>query len=361
MASKAAVAAALVIGVLFIIAFEMAKVSNAPPPHPVGHPVSDPALIQQLAALGENNHLQAERLRVAEEQLRLLIDLAKDHNRAGEQKAPKVSEKPVAPAALVANADDQLKSFVPHCAKLGLPRNYTMSEQQFDCPEKRKIGKSEGGWMTCITPSLSNNPVVYSVGLGNDPSFDLAFLEEFGGTVHAFDPTPTGENLWNRWKKPKPDGWKFHLWGLNGVDGPMTFLAPKGHDQYSIKNFDGKYKEEVKIEREGYTLSRMMEMLGDKHVDICKIDIEGSEWGLIDNLVATDPPCDQIFFEFHFFDRDFSDNYSSMVTMFIEKLNSLGYLWFHRNDFRILGIRYTPPGVYNYIEYSFIRQNARSS
>jgi len=32
--------------------------------------------------------------------------------------------------------------------------------------------------------------VVYSLGIGEDISFDLALIEKYGARVHAFDPTP---------------------------------------------------------------------------------------------------------------------------------------------------------------------------
>src|SRR5262245_45261334 len=51
------------------------------------------------------------------------------------------------------------------------------------------LGSEYGGW--CICPdSLGPQSVVYSVGVGEDISFDLALIERFGLQVHAFDPTP---------------------------------------------------------------------------------------------------------------------------------------------------------------------------
>eukprot|EP00002_Diphylleia_rotans_P028528 TRINITY_DN5764_c0_g1_i4.p1 TRINITY_DN5764_c0_g1~~TRINITY_DN5764_c0_g1_i4.p1 ORF type:complete len:115 (+),score=14.45 TRINITY_DN5764_c0_g1_i4:206-550(+) len=104
-----------------------------------------------------------------------------------------------------------------------------------------------------------------------------------------------------------------------------------------------------------YRLSTIMKLLGHRHIDVCKIDIEGSEWGIIDDLLENKPDIDQIFLEFHFFDLDETDYFSVQVTEYIKKLNSLGYKWFFKNNFRQLGKRYNPPGKYNYVEYSFIR------
>eukprot|EP00002_Diphylleia_rotans_P010837 TRINITY_DN2142_c0_g1_i1.p1 TRINITY_DN2142_c0_g1~~TRINITY_DN2142_c0_g1_i1.p1 ORF type:complete len:295 (+),score=63.90 TRINITY_DN2142_c0_g1_i1:51-935(+) len=252
------------------------------------------------------------------------------------------------------NSDPLLKQAPRVVKSPPRPRNHTMLVRQYECPHIEKIGNSEGGWTTCITPTINRESVIYSFGLGNDPAFDLTFIRKYGPVVHAFDPTPTGENLFARWKD-KPPQWIFHSWGLHKADENMTFLAPKGHDQYSVKNWDGKYKDDKKIIRPGYRLTTIMKKLGHKHIDVCKVDIEGSEWGIIDDLLENKPDVDQLFFEFHFFDLDKTDHYSVQVTQFIEKLNSIGYKWFFRNSFRQLGKRYNPPGEFNYVEYSFIR------
>eukprot|EP00002_Diphylleia_rotans_P040358 TRINITY_DN9543_c0_g1_i1.p1 TRINITY_DN9543_c0_g1~~TRINITY_DN9543_c0_g1_i1.p1 ORF type:complete len:267 (-),score=34.34 TRINITY_DN9543_c0_g1_i1:353-1153(-) len=190
-----------------------------------------------------------------------------------------------------------------------VPRNHSTHVQQFKCPHVEKIGETEGGWFTCITPTLNKKSVVYSFGLGNDPMFDLRFIEKFGGIVHAFDPTPTGYNLYKKWEK-KPKQWIYHEWGINGEDGNMSFVSPAIYDQYSIRDWDGTFDKSAKIIRQGYKLSTIMKLLGHQHIDICKIDVEGSEWLILQDLVENPPNVDQLFIEFHYFDLTPKDNYS---------------------------------------------------
>ncbi|MGC2298446.1 MAG: hypothetical protein WA476_06560, partial [Acidobacteriaceae bacterium] len=67
-------------------------------------------------------------------------------------------------------------------------------------PRKRLLGTVYGGWT--IAPDLLNaNSVMFSFGVGNDISFDLATIERFGMTVHGFDPSPEAI----RWIAEKPD------------------------------------------------------------------------------------------------------------------------------------------------------------
>jgi len=208
-------------------------------------------------------------------------------------------------------------------------------------------------------PQDKNEVVVYSFGLGNDPSFDLEIIQAFADVekkivVHAFDPTPTGVDRYHKEKNP-PSNWKLHEWGLYYKDEMMEFLTPKGHGQYSNKDWDGKYDGTKKIKRQGYRLATIMDLLEDDHVEVCKIDIEGSEWGLIPDIIKSGLNIDQLYFEFHFFDMDKSDGYSKQVTEVIEQLNELGYKWYHRNAYRSLGAKWDPPQENWYVEYCFIR------
>ena len=57
-----------------------------------------------------------------------------------------------------------------------------------DCAKER-IGSEYGGW-DVNTETIDKHSTVYSFGVGEDASFDIALIEKFGLTVHAFDPTP---------------------------------------------------------------------------------------------------------------------------------------------------------------------------
>src|ERR1700691_1748190 len=56
-------------------------------------------------------------------------------------------------------------------------------------PKKQQLGTVYGGWVI-IPELLSANSVVCSFGGGNDISFDIAMIQQFGATVHGFDPSP---------------------------------------------------------------------------------------------------------------------------------------------------------------------------
>jgi hypothetical protein len=55
--------------------------------------------------------------------------------------------------------------------------------------ETLRLGNKSADWT--ISPlNLSERSVVYSLGVGEDISFDLELIKRFAVTVHAFDPTP---------------------------------------------------------------------------------------------------------------------------------------------------------------------------
>ena len=77
------------------------------------------------------------------------------------------------------------------------------------------------------------------------------------------------------------------------------------------------------------TLKDIMNELGHKHIDILKLDIEGSEYDVIENILNDNISITQITIEFH--DR-FMENGSLKSKQSIDKLKSHGYEIFAISD-----------------------------
>src|SRR6187402_2180865 len=74
----------------------------------------------------------------------------------------------------------------------------------------------------CVHPeSLGPNSVVYSFGVGEDASFDIALIERWGLQVHAFDPTPRSIE----WVEAQalPSAFHFSPFGIADFDGKGAF------------------------------------------------------------------------------------------------------------------------------------------
>ena len=73
--------------------------------------------------------------------------------------------------------------------------------------DKLHLGTTYGGYAV-VPAALGPESIVYSFGVGQDASFDLALIERFGATVHAFDPTRSGSRppmaRWRSTPRPTP-------------------------------------------------------------------------------------------------------------------------------------------------------------
>ncbi|MER8778850.1 FkbM family methyltransferase [Mesorhizobium sp. M0977] len=158
------------------------------------------------------------------------------------------------------------------------------------------LGTEYGGWpLLDATPQGS---LVMSFGVGEDISFDVGVIEEFGCVVHAFDPTPKSVE----WIKRQivPSAFHFHQLGLADRDCVVDFFPP-GNDQHvsfsAEPGLDGgaapPFQGEVK------RLSSIIHELGLPEPYALKMDIEGFEYDAIEDILSSSHrPC-QFLVEFH--------------------------------------------------------------
>ena len=203
---------------------------------------------------------------------------------------------------------------------------------------RRRIGTSYGGGTIC-PDGLNSESVVYSVGVGEDVSFDLALIRAFGCTVWGFDPTPKSI-AWVRRQELVPQ-FQFSEFGLAGHDGTVSFYTPENpnHVSASIVNRPGTTTDTITVPVR--RLKTTMDALGHAGLDLLKLDIEGAEYEVVDDIVSSwgeKIPIRQLLIEFHH--RFFPDG-ADRTRRAIDLLNARG--------FRIFNISQ------NAIEYSFIQ------
>lgn len=158
------------------------------------------------------------------------------------------------------------------------------------------LGDDGGDWTIC--PDLvDQDSIVYSVGVGKEISFDLALIEEFGVTVHAFDPTP--ESIEWVASQSLPAKFVFHPVGLADFDGEAQFNPPANPDHVSHSMAIQHSAENSPIKVPVRRFSTLLDELGHPHVDLLKIDIEGAEYDVIPDVLQS-PGCPRQFLvEFH--------------------------------------------------------------
>jgi FkbM family methyltransferase len=184
------------------------------------------------------------------------------------------------------------------------PKSRSEKIVQAVAPKLVKDGTEYGGW-TYDSSSITAKSIVYSVGLGEDTSWDEGIMKRFNLQVWGFDPTPksikhvrSNVNL----------GPNFHFTpeGLGMKKGVLTFTKPKNPNYVSMR--EGKHDglgETVEVPVD--SLENWMQTFGHTHLDILKIDIEGSEYAVLEHWIQKKWfPMDQLLVEFH--QRFFEDN-----------------------------------------------------
>jgi FkbM family methyltransferase len=142
--------------------------------------------------------------------------------------------------------------------------------------------------------------VVYSFGVGDNVAWDLAMIEQFGVTIDAFDPTPqsitwvAGQSL--------PPQFQFHDWGISHRDGVLHFYPPRkaGGMHYSQESRHRRGPPPTPVAGKVKRLTTIMQDLGDRHIDVLKLDVEGSEFDAIPDVLATGVPIGQLLVEIHY-------------------------------------------------------------
>jgi FkbM family methyltransferase len=159
-----------------------------------------------------------------------------------------------------------------------------------------EVGSNYGGYFL-DSSSVDSGTVVYSLGVGEDISFDLALIQRFGVTIHAFDPTPAVK----KWLAAQalPGQFHFHDKGIADYDGEADFYLPprQGYVSHSILRSRQYSRNSILVPM--LRLSTAMHQLGHTRIDVLKMDIEGAEYAVLNNMVEEGIPVGQILVEFH--------------------------------------------------------------
>lgn len=154
-----------------------------------------------------------------------------------------------------------------------------------------------GAQWSVSTDHIGSNPLVYSFGIGTDISFDLALIQHFNAHVTAFDPTPASIE----WLKEQqlPENFTYHAYGLAAKDGPVRFFVParKNHISHSVYRDIPESDDYIEVEMK--TIPSLLKLTSDSHIDILKMDIEGSEYEVIDHILQMEEHPKQLLIEFH--------------------------------------------------------------
>ena len=196
------------------------------------------------------------------------------------------------------------------------------------------LGSGYGGW--CVCPDgLNRQSVVYSFGVGQDISWDLAMIDRFGVTVHAFDPTPKSIRWIAEQKLPASAVGKFvfHEHGLADYDGTAHFVLPNpdfvSFSMAGVGDREPHVGNRIEVDAPVQRLATTMRALGHTRLDVLKLDIEGAEIAVIQDLAKSDVEIGQVLVEFHH--RVGVAAEVETTRKAIAQLNELGFRLFHNS------------------------------
>jgi FkbM family methyltransferase len=172
-------------------------------------------------------------------------------------------------------------------------------------PQKKlaRLGTAYGGWWIPLDCSPT---ICYSAGAGEDISFDVELAKRFRSSIRIIDPTPRAIEHFQKLQNAVASNQPFAInnsatdfytlsatdlaclhfvpYGLASEDTDMRFYKPRdpAHVSCSVLNLQ---KTEDFFMALCYRLESLMHRFGDTHIDLLKLDIEGAEYSVLDDLI----------------------------------------------------------------------------
>jgi len=189
------------------------------------------------------------------------------------------------------------------------------------------LGTDYGGW-PLLDQETVDKPLIYAFGVGEDISFDLGAIDQFGARVMAFDPTPRC-GAWIA-QQSLPAEFRFYPIGLADHDGEAQFFAPEKAVNVSFSSQPAKLSDpQLAVNAPVRRLATLVSELGGNAPDVLKMDIEGFEYGVLQDLAAGALRPGQLLIEFH---HGMYGIENERTRDAVEGLRRIGYRLFYVSD-----------------------------
>jgi FkbM family methyltransferase len=217
------------------------------------------------------------------------------------------------------------KTMVPEETRIQMRHRF---DRVFCKPAEDKITLGERCRWTILTRGLDQDSVIYSGGVGEDISFELALINRFGCTIQIFDPSPAGQATIARAGAYR-DKLRYKAVGLSGSSQPLRFQAKQWEGEtFFYKDADETISSTHEVTVPCTTIAAEMEANGHSRIDLLKLDIEGFEYDALESCIERSILPRQICVEFHNF-MPTGSHLSTAKTIW--KLRSAGYRLVHKS------------------------------
>ncbi len=182
-----------------------------------------------------------------------------------------------------------------------------------------KYGTDYGGWYF-PEASLTEQDIIISAGAGEDISFDIELVNRFNCYIHILDPTPRALTHYNNTKLLISEGKKapinfsktdfyqtdidiynrmmFYPVGLLNKNKTVFFYEPANKDfvSHSVGN---RHNTKDGFKAPCLRLDKFLKNMQINTIKAIKMDIEGAEYGIIRDMLASKIRPDYLLIEFH--------------------------------------------------------------
>jgi len=212
-----------------------------------------------------------------------------------------------------------------------------------------KLGTVYGGWVLPCDLNLDENSIVYSIGVGEDVSFDLLLQSKYNSNIFLIDPTERALKHFNEIQKYYESNiWQFsgdiqidykeHIEFLNPKFSKFTYLNvgawnsttqlkfykqhnPEYVSQSVIQNMFGDEYDIINVT----TIKNIMEQNNHTKIDLVKMDIEGAEIAVLNNMFDDNilPRYLCIEFDLYLKNKDHTNETQEIIYRLLEKYTIL--------------------------------------
>ncbi len=220
-----------------------------------------------------------------------------------------------------------------------------------------KLGTNYGGWFIPKNIPLTPDSIIYSVGVGEDISFDLLLSDKYGCKIYLIDPTKRAKKHYHEildyydskdWRfsgdiqrdykgqieKLNPNFKNIYYVnvGLWDKEGELKFYRqnnPQYVSQSLVDNMFGDTYDMVKVT----TIEEIMKTHNHSKIDLLKLDIEGAEVKVLNNMLDNKiyPKYLCIEFDLYLKKKDVNNETQKIV----KRLEQVGYKILKKDNLNI--------------------------
>ena len=207
-------------------------------------------------------------------------------------------------------------------------------------PRARKLGILYHSPNFIFREGIDEKSIIVDVGCGYEADFSRFMIAQFGACAYGIDPTKKHKKYLEKLETSAKGKFVYMQNAVSSVSGDLLFYEIENRESGSLLPDHTNIMQDVTISYKvkSLTLKEIPHRINQKKVDLIKLDIEGAEYDLFDDIEQEDLMVyDQIYIEFHhnaIESKSFAD-----TQMIVNKLCELGFTSFSLDDLNYLFYR----------------------